>query len=113
MPNPTPVPIEIEKYKDGRIRIHWDDNHEGVYPAKYLRLRCPCAGCEDEWTGAPLVKADEVPENIFPDHIEQVGWYAITIRWSDGHDTGIYSFEHLRAVCPCKDCRNKVSAESA
>jgi DUF971 family protein len=105
MTNTTAKPTEIEKYKDGSIRIHWDDDHEGTYPPKYLRLLCPCAGCEDEWTGAPLINPDAIPDSIFPDHIEQVGWYAISIRWSDGHDTGIYSYEHLRLTCPCAACQ--------
>jgi DUF971 family protein len=34
-----------------------------------------------------------------------VGNYAIRIMWSDGHSTGIYSFEHFRKICPCPECR--------
>ncbi len=37
-------------------------------------------------------------------HVEEVGSYAIRIDWSDGHGTGIYSFDHLRRICPCKEC---------
>jgi DUF971 family protein len=37
-------------------------------------------------------------------HVEEVGSYAIRIDWSDGHGTGIYSFDHLRRICPCKKC---------
>jgi len=33
-----------------------------------------------------------------------VGNYAIQILFSDGHTTGIYSFEHLREICPCEQC---------
>jgi len=36
--------------------------------------------------------------------IEEVGSYAIRIRWSDGHGTGIYSYDHLRSICPCPAC---------
>ena len=36
---------------------------------------------------------------------EAVGNYAIRIQWSDGHSTGIYSYEHLRKVCPCPECK--------
>ena len=35
---------------------------------------------------------------------ELVGNYALTLLFSDGHSTGIYSFEYLRRECPCKDC---------
>jgi DUF971 family protein len=37
--------------------------------------------------------------------VEPVGSYAIRIHWSDGHNTGIYSYEHLRKICPCGVCR--------
>ncbi len=38
------------------------------------------------------------------DQVEPVGNYAVRIVWSDGHSSGIYSFEHLRSVCPCPQC---------
>jgi DUF971 family protein len=38
-------------------------------------------------------------------NVEEVGHYAIRIAWSDGHGTGIYSFDHLRKICPCAECR--------
>ena len=37
--------------------------------------------------------------------VEPVGNYAIRIDWSDGHKTGIYSFEHFRRICPCEECK--------
>ena len=36
--------------------------------------------------------------------IEEVGAYAVRIHWNDGHNAGIYSFEHLRRICPCAEC---------
>ena len=47
--------------------------------------------------------------------IEEVGTYAVRINWNDGHNTGIYSFEHLRDNCPCAECvaiRRQHSIES-
>ena len=38
-------------------------------------------------------------------NVESVGAYAIRIDWSDGHGSGIYSFEHLRSICKCEECR--------
>jgi DUF971 family protein len=43
--------------------------------------------------------------------VEPVGNYAIRIVWSDGHSTGIYSFEHFRRICPCEECRKEQSYE--
>ncbi len=36
--------------------------------------------------------------------IEPAGSYALAIQWSDGHRSGIYSYEHLRLICPCPEC---------
>jgi len=36
--------------------------------------------------------------------VEAVGNYAIRINWSDGHNSGIYSYEHFRRICPCAEC---------
>ena len=37
--------------------------------------------------------------------VNEVGSYAVRIDWSDGHNTGIYSFRHLRQICPCESCK--------
>ena len=55
-------------------------------------------------TGWPLLDPDTVPEDISPVTISLVGAYAIKIDWSDGHNTGIYAFDTLFAICPCEDC---------
>jgi DUF971 family protein len=36
--------------------------------------------------------------------LQLVGRYALQPRWADGHETGIYAFEDLRAICPCTQC---------
>ena len=103
-------PTRIERLPDGQIKIQWSDGHEGVYPPRYLRLHCPCAGCVDEWSGERILKPEQVPEDIRPEWIQQVGWYAIQIRWSDGHETGIYPFDLLRSLCPCSSCQGASSS---
>jgi DUF971 family protein len=37
--------------------------------------------------------------------MQLVGNYAVRIHWSDGHSTGLYTWEHLLALCPCARCR--------
>jgi len=44
--------------------------------------------------------------------VEPVGHYAIRIDWSDGHKTGIYSFEHFRRICPCEECQAAVPTQA-
>jgi DUF971 family protein len=58
----------------------------------------------DEWTGESLINREAIPEGIHPAEISPVGNYAIQIVWSDGHSTGIYSFDLLRKICPCEKC---------
>ena len=43
--------------------------------------------------------------------VEPVGNYAIRIDWSDGHNTGIYSFDHLREICPCAECKKNIATD--
>lgn len=97
------VPVEIGRVNQHDVNITWQDGHVSVYPARELRFACPCAGCVDEMTGQLRLLPANVPQNVYPLKIELVGRYAMTIQWSDGHNTGIYSFEKLRKMCPCKD----------
>ena len=46
-----------------------------------------------------MLRAETVPEDLRIEDVEIVGRYALTFRWSDGHDTGIYSFRYLREIC--------------
>jgi len=64
-----------------------------------------CAACINEFTGARILKPESVPADIRAEEISLVGRYAIQFRWSDGHSTGIYPFDTLRAACACETCR--------
>lgn len=99
-----PLPHAITRRDDG-ILIQWDrSGHEAFYPARELRLACPCAGCVEEMTGRTLLGPEAVPSDVRPVAIELVGAYGLRVRWSDGHATGIYTFERLRRDCPCERC---------
>ena len=101
---PDVHPRSLRQSGPAELEIVWNDEHLSRYPVRYLRLRCRCAACIDEWSGNPLLEIDTVPDDIQPVAISPVGRYAIHIAWSDGHSSGIYSFEHLRAICPCEEC---------
>jgi DUF971 family protein len=62
-----------------------------------LRLACRCAHCEDEWTGERRLEAGAIPADIRLLQFAPVGRYGYQLSWSDGHGTGIYTFERLRA----------------
>jgi ATP-binding protein involved in chromosome partitioning len=87
-----------------RLVIDWGDGHHSEYWPRDLRLACPCAGCVDEMTGQPILDPRTVPFDVYPAAIRWVGRYALGFEWSDGHDTGIYTFERLRDLCPCDEC---------
>ncbi len=96
-----PAPLEIGRTNEHDVKIIWQDDHVSIYPALELRLKCPCALCIDEMTGVVRVIATSVPQDVHPVKIDLVGRYAIAITWSEGHRTGIYSFDYLRKLCPC------------
>ena len=98
-PLPSTTPREIVPTADGRaLRILWEDGAESVLGPHLLRARCPCARCVDEMTGRRVLRAEDVPPDIYPTAIHYVGRYALRFVWSDGHDTGIYPFDYLRRL---------------
>jgi DUF971 family protein len=99
------VPSAIAQQGPDSLAITWADGHTSVYPVRALRLACGCAVCVDEWTGAERLDESAVPADVRPVRIAPVGRYAIQIAWSDGHESGIYPFRRLRALCGCARCR--------
>lgn len=92
------TPKNIRQSGPATLAIDWADGHKSIYPVRELRLACTCAECVDEWTGENRLEEANVPLDVQPVQIEGVGRYAIAIHWSDGHSTGIYSFERLRQL---------------
>jgi DUF971 family protein len=125
-----PAPIDTRK-KPANVKVHvstgagvditWTDGHASHYDFIYLRENCPCATCGDE----RAKKAAEVPapagatalvaSSVLPMYkpkararsAQAVGHYAIKIDFTDGHSTGIYSFDYLRTMCPCDACAHE------
>ena len=102
----TPLPERIHR-ADRELVVTWAADHVSTYPARMLRLACQCATCKDEFTGRALLDPGAVPEDIRAESASLVGNYAIKIRWSDGHDTGIYTYEYLLSLCSCQRCKRE------
>jgi len=118
-----PVPIDQRKKPaDVKVRVStgagvdivWADQHVSHYDFVYLREQCPCAMCNDErnkkeemnlrgggssGSVLPLFKPRPTARAA-----KAVGNYALQIDFSDGHSTGIYSYDYLRTICPCEQC---------
>ena len=91
-------PVEIIEESDSEITIKWSDDVESQYDAVSLRRSCPCAGCINEWTGEKMLNDSQVPDDLTIDHVSIVGRYALNFHFSDGHETGIFSFNFLRKL---------------
>ncbi len=96
--------IDMRPVGDVEIVFEWEDGHRALYGNRYLRFLCPCAGCVDEMTGKRTIKDSEIQNNIQISEIQAVGRYGLKLKWNDGHQTGIYSFDYLRRICPCEAC---------
>jgi DUF971 family protein len=95
-------PTKIQKTENNTLRLLWNDGKVTDISFKKLRDECPCVNCKGESvmfdTYIPI-KSPFKPAGFYEiENIEPVGNYAIQIHWKDGHDTGIYNFELLRAI---------------
>ena len=80
------------------VQVHWEDGQKNDFDIRDLRLACRCAMCMEEMSGRALLDPKSVRPDVAPRTITSVGNYAITFVWNDGHSTGIYSFNNLRAL---------------
>ena len=98
---PTTVmiePVQIIEESEREISIKWSDDAETRYNSADLRRKCPCASCVNEWTGEKMLKDESVSDDLTIDSTSVVGRYALNFHFSDGHETGIYSFQYLRKL---------------
>lgn len=107
-----PEVAEITQPSENRVRIVWKDGHESIYTGYALRVGCRCALCIDELSGTKRLREESISNDVRPLSIDPVGRYAIRFHWSDGHSTGIYTFEHLRELCPCPICTDNTEART-
>ncbi len=93
------LPIQIKIIGNKDLYVKWDDNSESKISLMKLRKFCPCATCASE--------REEQSEKFIPifsgnqltvKSIQQVGSYAISIHWKDGHNTGIFEFPFLKSL---------------
>jgi ATP-binding protein involved in chromosome partitioning len=103
-------PEHAEITESGELHLEWPDGHKGIHTPYHLRANCHCAACIDEATGMKTLDDALVPLDIKIAGINQVGRYAIAISFSDGHNTGIFTYKRLRDLCECPECSKKSQA---
>jgi DUF971 family protein len=114
----TPAKVRVRKTEGTGIEIEWKDGHISDWNFAWLRNACPCATCheEREQAGRKPGEAKPKPQTLLPMYeapvrpteVTPVGKYAMKFKWSDGHESGIYSWEYLRRVCQCEACSSKI-----
>ena len=90
------VPVDIAHHvKEAVLEVTWEDGAVSRLAAGLLRGWCPCATCQGH---TPGIRFHEPPAGVTIAELHEVGAYALGIRFSDGHDNGIYTWPHLRWV---------------
>ena len=114
-PRRKPKDVKVHVSTGAGVDIAWADGHRSHYDFVYLREECPCAMCDDERRKKQDLRrtcARRRPTAVLPMFkprpgaraAKAVGNYALQIDFSDGHTTGIYSYDYLRSICPCAEC---------
>lgn len=98
----TPRRITISA-EEQTFTIHWADGLESIYPLDGLRRACPCVHCQGGHANMSALPDPSVmeqpPRRRWDDlQVERAGSVGLRITWDDGHDTGIYTWERLRAL---------------
>lgn len=90
----TPIPTEIKLHQQSRIlEIAFDDGSRFNLPCEYLRVFSPSAEVRGHGPGQEVLQVGKKDVEI--KQIEPVGQYAVVLVFSDGHDSGIYSWDYL------------------
>lgn len=101
-PMSAPPPTHLRARRDeGLFEFEWGDGIVYRVPFKRLRVECPCATCVNEITGERMLDPATIPETIAPVKMGYTGNYALKIEWTDGHSTGLYTWDFLAEIARC------------
>lgn len=101
--NPTtPRPVDIRLHQASRrLEISFDDGRSAMLSCEYLRVYSPSAEVRGHGAGQEVLQVGKESVNITG--IEPVGNYAVRLTFSDGHDTGLYSWDYLYDLAEHQD----------
>ena len=105
------TPRKINRIDQHMLEMEWDDTHKSIHHLYVLRKFCPCAACQQDGAGGSVLLPILKPGQNELKEIRPVGNYALQFVWGDGHNTGIYTYEHLRRLCECEECGKRTRIE--
>ncbi|MEY2726532.1 MAG: hypothetical protein RLZZ458_2399 [Planctomycetota bacterium] len=92
-------PQNIRVHRDQNLlELTWADSEISRLPFQLVRQNCRCAVCVDEFTGRQILDPASVPADLGVLEISIAGNYALRVRWSDNHDSGLFTWTHLRSI---------------
>ncbi|MEE9274943.1 MAG: DUF971 domain-containing protein [bacterium] len=111
----SPKPVDLTVDKTAReLRIEWAGGEKSVYGFDYLVALCPCAICNEkrlEQVRNPLAVVSGPAGPAVLGDASMVGRYAMSLSWTGGCSSGIYSFDYLYSICPTR-AKESLEAET-
>ncbi len=105
MNEPTPKHLDLERTRG--LTITWQDGSTDFLPVKHLRRMSPSAEAKTMRSEIEANPLTVIPGGssgpLTAQDLELVGSYAVRIRFSDGHDTGLYTWSYLRSLAHTLD----------
>ncbi|MFN0156695.1 MAG: gamma-butyrobetaine hydroxylase-like domain-containing protein [Bacteroidota bacterium] len=106
---------QLKQLSDSIVALTWDDGHDGPIATTVIRDSCPCAECKGEsvlfQSYVPPAADKTKPGRYKIIGASPIGSYALKFSWGDGHDLGLYTWEHLRSLCGCSECVTRRGAD--
>ena len=97
MNEPAPAPTEIRLHKKSRyLELVYASGESFSLPCEYLRVFSPSAEVRGHGPGQEVLMVGK--ENVSIVAIEPVGRYAVRLKYSDGHDSGLYTWQYLQEL---------------
>ena len=97
----TPVPLDIKLHKQSKTLELIYDTEQFILSCEYLRVYSPSAEVRGHGAGQEVLQTGKI--NVAINTISPVGNYALQLVFSDGHDSGIYSWDYLYQMCAHQD----------
>lgn len=98
----SPYPLEIVVHKQSReVELAFSDNLQGRMSFEFLRVHSPSAEVRGHGEGQAVLQTGKREVNLLG--VEPVGNYAVRLVFSDGHDSGLYTWDYLYGLLRDQD----------